>query len=1013
MSKRFGTASRQISEASLCNVKDAPWATPSSCITMGFWDDNTDPIVMERNWRTMQIFAKQRGWKMSSTVGDTSQGSYDIVYFSNSTSLEQTFFYSDVWMRYVTKFGLLSNMPTTSSNIIVNGDSFFATVGGASYIPMGDFGFQYSKRAPDVATFPDIQNGLMDAYLAYQQANVTGGDYSTATFPQIKINMANVPGAPENSGFTTTDYWVYGGPLIIWVSIFASQLALSSHISEDRRKKLRIGMVMMGLNTGAYQISWFIYHSFLSFLYSLIALGIGHACKFPFFVQANPAVTFLLYWVTSIAAIGFTMMTTALVHHPSGHMAMMIVAFLIGLVLSVFTSSPLFFPVFWANNTMKKIWSVNYCFQFGNIMQNINTKIYDIDTSGSKRDSMADTPGTPGTPGAPGPEALPHFYWKDIYTHNVVPGTYEPFLVILPSVSDSLLWILLCAILALVVSIYLEIVFPREIGSPQSFVFFVQPSYWGFDTRSDLNVETVEHRANKMSDVAADLDPDILAEFNDVMRRTSEADPTLALAVTKISKTFKKGMRASEQDTRAVDQVTLGADMGTVLGIVGHNGAGKTTLMSMLCGVVSLSTGDARVFDHSVSQNMTSIHNIMGVCPQEDVLWPELTPHEHLKLFAMLKRIPRKDHSRVIANSLNEVGLYEVRHRIANKLSGGMKRRLSVAIALIGRVQILMLDEPTAGLDPRNRLEIWNIIERVKQNRVVILTTHSMQEAAALSDKIAVMAVGRLRAVGTPQHLVQRFGKGHQISVTCKVSKVEEFKAIMAENLPDAQLEVDTGARLTYSLASSKSRQLPEFCEFMESQHSQSMSSVAAVPEQDGLVEDWGISQTTLEQVFLKLTHGGGNTEGLNSATSMQLNIAEVGSARVLGFVAIQPASTLDEVRDLMIENPAFPTNFTFILNGAPVTKQQERSSSAYRALPTVELQVKDDTVVSMDANVASSSAPANDQLVNTLKARIQTLESQLQDQSLLVQQVQALQTKVDELQAELKALREPTEEIL
>lgn len=297
----------------------------------------------------------------------------------------------------------------------------------------------------------------------------------------------------------------------------------------------------------------------------------------------------------------------------------------------------------------------------------------------------------------------------------------------------------------------------------------------------------------------------------------------------------------------------------------------------------------------------------------------------------MLKRVPWREQDKVIKESLQEVGLLNVRNRVVNKYSGGMKRRLSVAIALLGDVRILMLDEPTAGLDPKNRLEIWSIIERVKKNRVVILTTHSMQEASVLADKIAVLAVGRLRGIGSPQHLTNRFGKGHQINLVSKMAVREEVKALMKKHLPDAQLEVDTGARLMYSLPNSKSKQLPDFCNYMETEGMKS-----------GLLDDWGISQTTLEQVFLRLTHGGGNQSTSNSASS-QLNICYEDSDDFLGFVPILPTTTLDQVRDSMSENEAFPKDFTFIFNRAPVTRPQESYTIAYKALPVIELRLPSD----------------------------------------------------------------------
>lgn len=971
---RFGKEG-VIPPATKCNNKDAFFKATGACITLGFVDNSFSLENRTTNWRTLQIFAKHVGWTMSDTVGDTSKN-FDIVYFGSS---RDGLTYARVNTTTFVKYLLTHDRDSQYINFNAQSPlNYYAQVGGPPGYDMGNFGFQSYVDNPEQPTVYWIQNKLSDAYIAYRQALTTGLNWDQVPFPKIDLPRIVLPSksygnSGDSSGFNTDMFWIVGGPLIIWSSLFASQLYLSSQINEDRRKKLRLGMVMMGLNTGAYQVSWFLYHILLSAIYSAIVIGIGHACKFTFFTHVNPAIIFLLYWTTSWAAIGFTMMTTSLVHHPTGHTALMVSMFLIGIVLASLTSNTMgdFYSIFWPKGSYGP-WAFNYPFQFGSIMAQIALYIFVEGGSGN----------LPGQP-----TVAPYFRWSRIYMK--LDGT------IMPTISSSFGFLILCGLMGLIVSIYLEIVFPREIGSPQGFGFFFLPSYWGFDTASRLNVETVVHRADKMSDIAVDLDPDVQAEYNDVMSRLSACDPTLALAVTKVSKMFQKKRKSSEQDTRAVDGVTLGADTGSVLGIVGHNGAGKTTLMSMLCGVVGMSTGDARIFGHSVSQNMASIHSIMGVCPQEDVLWPELTPYEHLKLFAILKRIPWSDHKRVIADSLVEVGLYEVRHRITNKLSGGMKRRLSVAVALIGNVKILMLDEPTAGLDPRNRLEIWSIIERIKLNRVVILTTHSMLEAASLADKIAIMAVGRLRAVGSPQHLVQRFGKGHQINLITKISKNEEVKSFMGEILPDATLEVDTGARLTYSLASSRSRLLPDFCKLMES------------PEYAVLLEDWGISQTTLEQVFLRLTHGGGNQDGLHNAAALQLNVAIEGSDDVLGFVAILPATTLDETRELMLENENFPKDFTFLINRAPVTRAQERTTSAYRSLPTIEIRLGN-AAANMDVvGVPPRNgrvSPGED--VRMLKERIVDLEAQVADRNQLAARVVELQKEIDGLKEQIRAFK-------
>lgn len=411
---------------------------------------------------------------------------------------------------------------------------------------MGGFGFRNRFPNADKTSTPILVNLLMDAEIAYAQAMTNGWKGDQAILPDMQLNYESIRSSSSSTSDSTYDtenmIWTIGGPLVLWVSFFASQLYLTSQVVEDRRKKLRLGMVMMGLNTGAYQLSWFLYHMLISLIYSLIAFGIGYACKFSFFLNVNPVVVILTYWCTSCAAIGFALMITAMVHHPTGCMSLIIVSFLVGMAL-VGVQPPLVGDGFWQFPSSTAIWAFNYNFQFAHIMTSISHVLQNQNST-----------------------FTPYYGWTLATTSQPLCVGYMQY-INMPSVMESCGWLVFCGVIAFLFSLYLEIVFPREIGSPQGFFFFVLPSYWGFDTRSRLNVETVAHRANKMSDVAVDLDPDILAEFNDVMTRTASGDPTLALAITKLSKTFQKGRTASDNDTRAVDNVTLGADTGSVLGI--------------------------------------------------------------------------------------------------------------------------------------------------------------------------------------------------------------------------------------------------------------------------------------------------------------------------------------------------------------------------------------------------------------------------------------------------------------
>jgi ABC-type multidrug transport system ATPase subunit len=158
----------------------------------------------------------------------------------------------------------------------------------------------------------------------------------------------------------------------------------------------------------------------------------------------------------------------------------------------------------------------------------------------------------------------------------------------------------------------------------------------------------------------------------------------------------------------------------------------------------------------------------MGVVPQFDILWNELTAMEHMRMFSLIKGVPQIDIHATSEELLRSVGLYDVRNARAASFSGGMKRRLSVAISAIGDPKIMFMDEPTTGMDPVSRKDVWTLIQKLKRNKVVILTTHAMEEADVLSDRIAVISDGKLQCVGTPLFLKNQFGDGYKVNLVCE-----------------------------------------------------------------------------------------------------------------------------------------------------------------------------------------------------------------------------------------------------
>lgn len=220
----------------------------------------------------------------------------------------------------------------------------------------------------------------------------------------------------------------------------------------------------------------------------------------------------------------------------------------------------------------------------------------------------------------------------------------------------------------------------------------------------------------------------------------------------------------------AVKDVSFAVEKGIIFGLLGPNGAGKTTLISILTGLYESSVGEAKIAGFNVRTESGEVYKRIGICPQFDILWDDLTISEHLYFYARLKGIKSSDEGLVVDRAMKAVSLFELAKRKTKTLSGGEKRRVSIAIALLGDPKVIFfgnlmfnLDEPSTGLDPSVRRLIWDIINNAKEGRTIILTTHSMEEAEALCQRIGIMAKGTLRCLANPTRLKSLYGPGFKI----------------------------------------------------------------------------------------------------------------------------------------------------------------------------------------------------------------------------------------------------------
>lgn len=206
----------------------------------------------------------------------------------------------------------------------------------------------------------------------------------------------------------------------------------------------------------------------------------------------------------------------------------------------------------------------------------------------------------------------------------------------------------------------------------------------------------------------------------------------------------------------AVDKVNLEINKGELFSLLGVNGAGKTTLIKMLCCLAKPTDGDAFIGGYSICKDSTEIKSLIGVSPQETAVAPNLSVKENLELICKIHGFSKEKTKLKIDELSKKFSLNEVIKRKAGKLSGGFQRRLSIAMALISEPKILFLDEPTLGLDVIARHELWETIRALKGKVTIILTTHYLEEAQALSDRISIMKNGKILATGTAQELSEK-----------------------------------------------------------------------------------------------------------------------------------------------------------------------------------------------------------------------------------------------------------------
>eukprot|EP00937_MAST-01D_sp_MAST-1D-sp2_P003591 g3591.t1 len=427
---------------------------------------------------------------------------------------------------------------------------------------------------------------------------------------------------------------------------------------------------------------------------------------------------------------------------------------------------------------------------------------------------------------------------------------------------------------------YFDKIVPQEFGTRLPPWFFLQPAYWSRATRAgadETDSATLLHNDSLRTSLPEDRFEPVSAELH-----AQEANHR-AVRIKDLTKRFS----TPDGTITAVNKLSLAMYEGQIFCLLGHNGAGKTTTISMLTGMLQPSSGDATVAGDSIVRSMSAVRQHLSMCPQHDVLYPSLTVVEHLEVFGRLKALEGAQLDEAVAGAIERVGLTEKRNAKTVALSGGMKRKLSVAMALLTNTKFTFLDEPTSGMDPYSRRSTWDTLQNARDGRVLLLTTHFMDEADLLGDRIGIMAEGQLQCCGSSLFLKNRFGAGYRLIVVKREDSQEPhfdaLKALVTRCVAAAKVSTNVGTEVSFELPIAASAEFPRLLGALE----------AGKRDSSLCIEEFGISVTTMEEVFVKVARGELNSQTQAAARN---EVQRTLSMRKSTLRSLSNASTAEEM---------------------------------------------------------------------------------------------------------------------
>lgn len=657
---------------------------------------------------------------------------------------------------------------------------------------------------------------------------------------RIKVSLQGYP-IVENKVYDNENAeGSFGSLFFFFPPMFCFMFFLLEMVRE-KDLNLRKSLIIIGLNDCSFWLSWIISGVIFSIIMTSLFILISWLLQYQFIINTDISIIFILFFLFTVSMVFFAILLSTLISRMKMAYTVSYSIFLVGMVMEVIFRDA---DIVYALYTKKLPTWIKVVLVLLQLYPpfNFSKAFDDIALVASSRYDIVEQRFVDGS----------KYTWENLFEEItgktiIIDQEYE-----VPATWLSFVWLIINCVLFIILAWYFDNVNASNKGRDLPWYFPITKEYWrnkakrSNNNNNDNNKATASMIYNNddgIKDIGLQTVKDEYKKVCDNMHMNK------GLNVVGVSKTFD--LRScipfiNNKQLHVLKQTYLHIPYGELFTLLGNNGAGKSTLINILTGYISTTSGDAEIGEYNLT---TGLKNAIGLCPQHDILWDELTAKEHLQLYCTIRNFNPSYIPSFINNKLATVNLSSVANAPIRTYSGGMKRRLSILLSTIGNQKVVFLDEPTTGLDPVNRRFIWKMIQELKNDLAIVLTTHSMEEADYLSDRIGIIKDGELKCIGSPLELKKMYGGGYLLTFICENNFQNEVKKRLKLLMPSCSVISANSGNILINVPFDKVCEMKYLSYIMNNKY----ESLPELRGLKGLIKECGMSYTTIEEVFLKI----------------------------------------------------------------------------------------------------------------------------------------------------------------